>query len=370
MIQSTQVFVYIGTNTNQGSEGIYLSHLDLATGHLSAPELVAKLGNPAFLTTDPQQRFLYCTGKEETSVNLEAKAVSVFAIDRAKGSLTYLNSAHLEETVFCHIRTDWRGQALLAADYHQASIASFPLDVDGKLQPAVSFIHHKGYTQVNPTRQDVPHLHSINIDRSNRYAFVCDFSADEVTIYRFEAQNQGLTALNMVKTTPGAGPRHLTTHPNGQWVYVINELNSTITVYKFDADEANLTEIQTVSTLPPDFQGQNTTAEIVISPDLKFLYGSNRGHDSIAHYRLDEQTGTLTFGGRTSTEGEHPRNFTIDPSGQFLLVSNRETDKVVVFRLDSVTGTPIPTGQQIQLSMPMCIKIVDHNVSFTGDNHA
>ena len=179
-----------------------------------------------------------------------------------------------------------------------------------------------------------------------------------MVIYRYDEATKTISKHGATRTAPGAGPRHSTVHPNGEWVYIINELNGTITVYQFDDTSGTLTDTQTVPTLPDDFNGTNTTAEIVISPDQRFLYGSNRGHDSIAHYQINPQSGQLTFVARTSTEGEHPRNFTIDPTGQFLLVSNRDTDNVVIFRLDKATGTPIPTGQQLTLSMPMCIKII------------
>ena len=358
MPQANQAHVYIGTSTDRGSEGIYHSLLDLDSGQVSEPQLAVKISNPTFFATDPEDRFLFCTGRGEPNSDIPLGAVNGFAISRADGALTYLNSQSIPEASYCHISTDHQGRVLLAADYGNGAIAAYPIGPDGHLAAPVSSIRHTGYTRAVPNRQDRPHLHSINIDHTNRFVFVCDFSADEVTVYRFDAETNELSALNAVKTAPGAGPRHLTMHPDRDVVYVINELNGTVGVYDFDDENGVLTEIQIVPTLPNNFQGKNTTAEIAISPNVRFLYGSNRGHDSLAHYQIDAQSGKLTFSGRTSTGGQHPRNFTIDPSGKFLLASNRDTDNVVIFRLDEETGTPIPTGQQLHLSMPMCIKII------------
>ena len=358
MTTPNQAFVYIGTVTRQGSEGIYLSVLDLENGHLSEPQLAVKVSNPDFFATGSQNRYLYCTGKGPANSDIPVGAVNGFAIDQSTGELTYLNSQYIEGASYCHISTNHQGTALLAADYSSGDIASFPIDAQGYLAAAVSRIHHQGFTQANPARQNRPHLHSINLDHANQYAFVCDFSADEVTVYRFDAASMELVRVNATKTAPGAGPRHLTLHPTRDLIYVINELNGTIAVYQFDVAAVTLQEIQTVPTLPEDFTAKNTTAEIAISPDERFLYGSNRGHDSLAHYQLDTQSGKLTFSGRTSTGGQHPRNFTIDPTGKFLLTANRDTDNVVVFGLDESTGEPIPTGQQLQISMPMCVKII------------
>ncbi|MEM7032557.1 MAG: lactonase family protein [Chloroflexota bacterium] len=353
-----QAIIYIGTNTRDGSKGIYKSTLNLASGHLSEPTLAASLSSPAFLTTDSLNRYLYCTGNGDPISDIPANVVSAFSIDQRNGSLSYLNGQQIAETNFCHISTDQQGTVLLGADYHYSKVAAFPLTNDGQIETVTSYLHHSGYTNNRPDRQDVPHLHSINMDRANQFVFVCDFSADEVVVYRYQAETKTITHHSAVSTASGAGPRHLTTHPNGEWVYVINELNGTITLYDFDVASGILAEKQTIATLPDDFTGTNTTAEIAISPNLRFLYGSNRGHDSIAHYQIDPQDGHLTFVARTSTTGEHPRNFTLDPTGQFMLVSNRDTNNVVVFRLDQETGTPVPTGYEINISMPMCIKII------------
>ncbi|MEM7534619.1 MAG: lactonase family protein [Chloroflexota bacterium] len=364
MTQSTQAYTYISTVTDKESKGIYLSLFDLTTGQLSTPELVAQISNPGFLATDPENRFLYSTsgGTPTGDMITPVCAVNGFAIDHSNGALTYINGQHIEDTKYSHISTDYATKTLMGADYAKGTIASFPIGDDGSLSPAVSFTAHDGYSMANPKRQESPHLHSINADRSNQYVFVCDFSADEVAVYRLDNETQELTLSSTVKSAPGSGPRHLTTHPNGTWVYAINELAGSITFYTFDTGDGVLTEVQTIGTLPDNFSGDNTSAEIVISPNRQFLYGSNRdisnsGQDTIAYYRIEE-TGELTLGGQVSTQGIHPRNFTVDPTGQFLLVSNRDTDNVVVFRLDAGTGEPIPTGHEMALAGPMCIKMI------------
>jgi 6-phosphogluconolactonase len=210
---------------------------------------------------------------------------------------------------------------------------------------------------VVPNRQDLPHVHSINTDNSNRFVYVCDFSADEITTYAFDSGTAELKLHSTVATAPGAGPRHMAVHPDLPLLYVINELGGTVSVFR--TEEGRLTHLQSITTLPEDFAGHNTSAEILISPDRRFVYGTNRGHESVAQFRIDPESGLLSFVSRTPTGGEHPRNLAIDTSGRFMIASNRNTDNLVVFRIDQATGTPVPTGQQIELSVPMAVQVVD-----------
>ena len=352
-----EALVYIGTVTSAGSEGIYLSRLDLETGGLSEPILAATASHPGFLTTDPDNRFLYCTGKPARK-GKPFSAISAFALNPETAALTPLNSQSVEDSTFCHISTTLGGRVLLAADYGKGRAASFPLAANGHIGAASSVITYDVANAAVPNRQQHPHVHSINADVAGRFVFVCDFSADSVRSYALDPKTLELELVSSASTAAGSGPRHLTCHPNGRWVYVINELNGTITGYDVDPSTGALEEKQTVPTLPADFQEKNTTAEIAFSPDLRFLYGSNRGHDSIACYRVDSESGMLKQEAIVSTQGEHPRNFSIDATGRFMLVSNRDTDNVVVFRLDSETGAPVYTGHQLGLSKPMAIQII------------
>jgi 6-phosphogluconolactonase len=347
-------WVYIGTETKGSSEGIYASRLNLNTGKLDAPVLAAATGTPGFLTMDPSQRFLFCTGKPMGS-GQPFNTVSGFAVDPKQGTLTAINGQAVEAMACCHISTSPDGSVLFAADYGHAKVATFPLSPDGRIGSPAQQIVYDTATQVVPGRQDAPHVHSINPDVSGRYVFVCDFSADAIKTYALDADAKTLTQVGSTPTAAGSGPRHLTCHPNGKWVYAIHELNGTITAMRFDADAPLLETVQTISTLPAGFTDDNTTAEIALSPDQRFLYGSNRGHDSIAYYSVDPATGLLSRIGIVSTEGQHPRNFTIDPTGRYMLVSNRDSDNVVLFELDTETGKPTFTGQQLHISRPMCI---------------
>jgi 6-phosphogluconolactonase len=363
-----QSLVYIGTETTGGSEGIYATRLDLKTGQLDAPTLAVRAGGPAFLTTDPSKRFLFCTGKQ-TNSELPFHTVAGFSIDRESGTLTPTNHQRVDGMRCCHISTGRSGRVLFAADYGNGRAASFPLDSKGCIGlPATQLIYDTA-THVVPDRQDKPHAHSINPDTSNQYALVCDFSADTVRTYALDADTRMLTLVDSASTPPGSGPRHLTCHPNGKWIYVIHELNGTISCHDFDAASGHLTTKQTVPTLPETFKGENTTAEIALSPDLRFLYGSNRGHDSIAYYRLDPETGMLAPQGIVATRGQHPRNFTIDPTGRFMLVSNRDSNTVVVFRLDPETGKPEFTGHALSLSMPMSLAIIPRDEAPHAPQH-
>ncbi len=353
----SEALVYIGTVTSGGSEGIYLSRLELETGHLSTPVLVATTTYPNFLATDPKDRFLYCTGKP-ASRGAAFDSVSAFVIDSRTGALTRLNGQAVEDLTFCHISTALDGRVLLGADYGHGKVASFPLERDGRIGPVASVLAYDVAEGVVPDRQQHPHVHSINADKANRFVYVCDFSADRVKTCALDSGTATLSPVASTSMAPGSGPRHLVLHPNGKWGYVIHELNGSITGFEVAPGTGALTCMQTVPTLPPDFSQQNTTAEIALSPDLRFLYGANRGHDSVVCYRVHPETGALSQQKIVSTEGRHPRNFTIDRTGRYLLVSNRDSDSVVVFRLDEETGIPVYTGHHVALSKPMCIKII------------
>jgi 6-phosphogluconolactonase len=241
------------------------------------------------------------------------------------------------------------------AHYGSGSVAAFPLRADGSLGAVGAFIQHHG-SSADPKRQG-PHAHSVGFDIANRRAFCADLGLDKLLIYQLEPKTATLTTNDppSVSLTPGAGPRHFTVHPNGRYLYVINELNSTITTFDYDASRGGLKESQTVSTLPEKFTAPNTAAEIAIHPNGRFLYGSNRGHDSIAVYAVDKSTGKLTLIEHQSTLGKTPRAFGIDPTGSFLLAANQNSDSIVVFRIDPRTGRLKATGQTLEVPTPVCV---------------
>lgn len=355
MNASEKFYVYIGTYTHAESRGIYFSMLDMDNGSLTDPVLAAEIKNPGFLRYESVKDILYCTGNPQGEGDLFC-SVAGLKIDRSNGKLTRLNSQTENDLSCCHISCGMDGGLLFGADYGHAKAAVFELDSKGRISPAAEVLKFEDAGGANPARQSEPHVHSINPDISGQYVIVCDFSADKIKVYRIDADTKKLKYMSSVCMAAGSGPRHLVCHPNGRYIYVINELNGTIAA--FDFYDGELKQRQVIETLPPDFKGDNTTAEIAISTDEHFLYASNRGHDSISYYSIDPENGILSLQGFVSTEGEHPRNFTIDPSGRFMLVSNRDSNNVAVFRLDNDSGMPVYTGNRITVSVPMCISII------------
>ena len=247
----------------------------------------------------------------------------------------------------------------MVANYTGGNVSVFPVKPDGSLAETSDMVQHQG-SSVNKERQEGPHAHCIELDAANRYAFAVDLGLDKVMIYNFDAKSGKLSPNKepFVQLKPADGPRHLTFHPSGKYAYVINELSNTVTAFTYVKATGKLKEIQTVSTLPKDFSGANTTAEVVISPSCKFLYGSNRGHDSIVSFAIDQNTGKLSFIEHVPTQGKDPRHFTIDPSGTFLLVANQHSDTIVSFRIDSVTGKLSSTGHVAQVPTPVCLVLM------------
>lgn len=350
-----QFRVYVGTYTGKGSKGIYAFEFNLRTGEATQPRLVAETPNPSFIAIHPTVRFIYAVnelwgGKEGT--------VSAFAV-QPDGTLRFLNQQPSKGSGPCHLTVDKTGKFVLVANYGSGSIAVLPILPDGRLGEPTCSIQHEGKS-VNPQRQEGPHAHSINLDPANKFAIVADLGIDKLLVYRFDA-GKGILEPNdplFVETAPGAGPRHIAFHPNGKFVYAINELNSTVTAYHYDAVRGVLTEVQTVSTLPDGFSGSNTTAEVQVHPTGRFLYGSNRGHDSIAIFAIDELTGRLTLIGHQPTQGKTPRNFGIDPTGTYLFAANQDSDNIVVFRIDLQTGKLEPTGISVEVPTPVCVKFL------------
>ena len=352
-------YVYVGTYTGKASKGIYRSKLDLATGALSQPELVAETANPTYLAIHPNQKFLYAIN--ETGSGAKAGAVSAYAIDAKTGGLTALNQQTAGGSGPCHLIVDNAGKNVLLANYGGGSVESVAIKADGSLGEPVTFIQHTG-SSVNKSRQAEPHAHCIMLDAANRFALACDLGLDKVLVYKFDAGKGTLTpndpAAGLVK--PGAGPRHLSFHPSGKFAYVINEIDSTLTVFSYDATRGTLTEIETQPTLTAPVAG-SSTAEIEVHPSGKFVYGSNRGHDSIVVFAIDQATGKLTYVEHQPTQGKVPRNFAIDPTGTYLLAANQNSNTVVVFRIDQRTGRLTPTGHTINVGAPVALKFVPIN---------
>ncbi|MBI1902487.1 MAG: lactonase family protein [Planctomycetia bacterium] len=351
--------VYLGTYTGAKSKGIYLAELDVKTGALSPAVVAAEVASPSFLAIHPTQKFLYAVN-EITEGGKKRGGVTAFAVDAASGKLKMLNQQPSGGDGPCHIVVDKAGKNALIANYGGGSCGVLPILEDGKLGPMSSLRQHEGSGAI-PARQQGPHAHSINLDAANRFAFVADLGLDKVLVYRFDAGKGTITPSDppFAAVAPGAGPRHFAFHPSGKQAYVINEMNLTVTAFNYDAAGGVLKEFQTLSTLPKDAKGEDfSTAEVVVHPSGRFLYGSNRGHNTIAVFAIDQSTGKLTPVQHQGEGIKTPRNFNIDPTGMWLLVANQSGDSVVVLKIDQATGALKPTGQAIEVPSPVCVRFL------------
>ncbi len=354
-----KLLVYIGTYTGQYSKGIYAYRFDSSSGRLATLGPVAETTNPSYLAIHPSRRFLFAANEVDNGGGDKTGSVSSFAIDAKTGKLTLINTVSSRGADPCYVAVDKTGKYILVANYGGGNVAVFPVGSDGRLGEASAFIQHTGHG-TNPERQEGPHAHSINLSPDNRFAVAADLGLDELIVYRFDATKGSLAANEppFAKVNSGAGPRHFDFHPRGKFAYAICEMGSTITAFAYDAAAGALKELQTVSTLPKDYSGSNDDADIHVHPSGKFLYGSNRGHDSIVVFAIDPDQGTLTLVEHVPTQGKTPRNFGIDPSGTYLFAANQNSDNIVVFRIDSKTGRLTPTGQTIEVPSPVCVKFV------------
>jgi 6-phosphogluconolactonase len=353
--------VYFGTYTGAKSKGIYVSRFDAATGTLSTPQLAAETPSPSFLAVRPQGDFLYAVNEVDRFDGKPAGSVSAFAIDKNTGLLTALNQVTSGGPGPAHLSVDDTGGTVFVANYGGGSVESIPIKTDGSLDAPVSFVQHTGHS-INPDRQREPHAHQIIVDPSNRFAYVADLGLDKIMIYRFDASAHTLTAASPASAAvkPGAGPRHLVFTADGRFGYVINELDCTITAFRRDASTGALTEMQAISSLPPGVSVEKafSTAEIALSPSGAFLYGSNRGHDSISVFAVDNASGRLTYVDNTPSGGKTPRGFAIEPGGKYLIAGNQDSDSVVVFRIDAASGKLTRTGSTIAVGAPVDVKFV------------
>jgi 6-phosphogluconolactonase len=354
--------VYVGTYTGPKSQGIYLFRLQ-ADGP-GAPQnirlvplgLAAATSNPSFLEIDLKRRLLFAVNEVNQFDGTPGGGVSAFAIDARTGRLAPINQRPSMGTAPCHLVLDRSGRHLIVANYGSGSVSVLPVAPDGRLGAASHVVQHAG-SSVDPQRQTGPHAHCVTFDRANRFVFVCDLGLDKVLAYRLDVQRGQLIAHDppFAQVKPGAGPRHMVFRPDGRFAYVVNEMTSTITAFRYDADAGALHDVQTVSTLPEHFQGANSGAEIAVHPSGRWLYVSNRGHNSVALFTIDPNAGTLAWVEEQGTRGFKPRHFGIDPAAAYLAVGNQDSDTILVARVDAGTGRLTPSGVLAHAASPVCM---------------
>jgi 6-phosphogluconolactonase len=356
MANADEPIVFVSAFAAGEKGGIHAFQFDGTEGKLTPLHRTGDVQNPFFLAVSPDGKFLYAIDAEKFG-GAEDEFVAAFAIEGRTGRLKKLNRQSARGTASCYLDVDATGTVVVVANYSSGSVASLPVGKDGSLGEAVSFVQHSG-SGADPARQKGPNAHSIVISPDNRFALAADLGIDKVLSYRLDAAKGTLVANEahpFAKVAPGSGPRHLAFHPNGKLLYAINELKNTVTVFDYAAESGALTERQTIGTLPADFTGKSFTADVKITPDGKFLYGTNRGHDSIAIYRVGVD-GVLKLAGIEPSLGKGPQNLLITPDGKWLLCANMPGNAVVVFRIDAETGGIKAVGEPVQVPMPSCIR--------------
>lgn len=349
--------VYIGTYTGKGSKGVYMATLDPATGKLSDPVLAAEAVSPSFLAIHPNKKYLYSVSEIDDFQGKKTGGVAAFAI-QPDGKLTLLNKQESKGKGPCHVVVDKAGKNVVVSNYGGGSCACLPIEADGKLKEAISAHQHAGKVHLEK-RQGSPHAHSANITPDGKHVFVVDLGLDQVKVFALDEATGKMTEKEPGKADPGAGPRHSAWHPDGKRLFVNGEIDMTLSVFDYDAATGKLTKKQTVSTLPagekqtPEYK--YSTAEVVVHPSGKFVYVSNRTHDTIAVFHLKDD-GKLELVQNQGDKVKVPRNFNVDPSGKWMLVGNQAGGSITVYEIDPATGKLSNAKQEVKVDSPVCIK--------------
>ena len=353
-----QSLVFVSAFASGERGAIHAFQFDAASGALKEIHRTTGVENPFFMALSPDRRFLYAIHAKKFG-GIEAEEIAAYQIEDRSGGLKFLNRQSSRGSASCYLDVDAKGRTLVVANYSTGSVASLPVQKDGSLGEAASFFQHTG-SSVDPARQKGPNAHSIVISPDNRFALAADLGIDQIRCYEIDSATAKLSPnpkQPFVKAPPGAGPRHLTFHPNGKRVYVINELKNSVTSFDYETESGVLTERQTISTLPEGFEGKSHCADVKITPDGRFLYGTNRGHDSIAAFRIGDDGGLRRIGIEPSL-GKGPQNLAITPDGRWLLCANMPGNNVVVFRIDPQTGALKSAGAPVSMPMPSCIRVL------------
>ncbi|UVI27490.1 lactonase family protein [Paenibacillus spongiae] len=350
------LYIFTGSYAEPDNSSVYVYAFNEEDGQLTLLDQTGGLKNPTFLDVDPERQLLYAIGEQQTPDGSKTAEVAAFAIDGQTGALSLLNRQQSVPASTCHIQRDPLHPLLVVSSYHGGMIGLVSLKADGQVGELLDMKQHEGHS-VHPN-QDRPHPHSAFFSPDGRYVFIQDLGIDRIRTYSIDAERGLLNYHGEVEQQPGAGPRHLAFYPDGQYAFVINELNSSITSYSYDAERGQLTPVETVPTLPADYTGNNSCAEIAVSEDGRFVYGSNRGHDSLVVYAFNAETGKLALVEHVSVEGSHPRHFALTPGGHYLIAANRDTNNIVTFRVDKESGKLHYTGNSVHASKPVCVRPV------------
>ena len=346
----------IGSYADAADPGLYLCEYDAASGSLRQLQAISGLQYPTFAAIDGDKLTVYAISEETDPSGQRKGYLSAFRLDPVQAQLSLINKEESLPAPTCHVELDRAGRCLIVSSYHGGLLGLSPVLEDGSIGPSADQHRHEGKS-VHPA-QSQARVHSVFVDRTNRWAVASDLGLDKVFVYKLDTERYRLELHQEVSVAPGSGPRHFVFHPSLPYGYVIHELNGTITAFGFDEERGELRALQTVSTLPEGFDGENGCADIHISPDGRFLYGSNRGHDSLAVYAISAETGELSLVEIVSTLGGHPRNFALSPDGRHVLVANRDGNHIVTFRRDEASGKLTPAGIELAVSKPVCVKFV------------
>ena len=355
--KAEKYFLYVGTYTEGDNEGINVFKFDTSDGDLDYITTVKNVKNPSYLAVHEKKNLLIAVNEIGQYGGEKTGSVSSFQINPSTGNLTMLNQVASGGGAPCYVSLNRTGDLAFVSNYSGGNISVFQINSGGSLKEMSDLKEHEG-KGANEKRQNAPHAHSVTLDPKENHALAVDLGIDKVISYAVDYKHGKLNEKNSFSLAPGSGPRHIAFHPNKKFVFVINELNSTITSCAYNSTDGSMVEIETITTLPDDFTGESYCADVHVAPDGNFLYGSNRGHNSIAIFSIDEKTGNISTVGHQSVKGEWPRNFMIDPTGQFLLVANQHTNNIVVFKVDKESGLLKSNGVEVKVSKPVCLKMM------------
>ncbi|MGD8427159.1 MAG: lactonase family protein [Balneolaceae bacterium] len=353
-------YLFVGTYTKKSSEGIYVFKFDADDGSLTKLRTAKGVVDPSYLAVSPDHRYLYAVNEYRYAGHSGGK-LSAFSINRENGSLRLINTRSTKGSSPCYVSVDHSGRFAFAANYSSGSFSMFPIRNDGSLDTASVTIEHHG-SSVNKSRQGSPHVHCTHLTPDNKFLIVDDLGTDQVSQYAFNANEGSIdkSPVYQYEATPGVGPRHITFHPKGEYAYLVTEMGGSIVAFNYK--DKQLHPMQTISALPDDYEGEISGADIHVSPDGRFLYASMREDlNQIVIFGINPENGQLSYVGRHSTGGIRPRNFVIDPTGKYLLTANMNSDNIVVFKRDQASGKILPTGTQVKVSMPVCLKMISIN---------